>query len=97
MTSTMQVSSLDAAYAISALLEYPNNINEFNETQARKADDQNDRNLVHQEIENKKQKFKVLENLNSCLHDNFWVAYDALEFKYADTLLYKGIQSAKNV
>jgi hypothetical protein len=76
------------------LLEYPHNINEFNDistSQAKKADDTTDRNFVHQEIENKKAKFQVLENLNSCLHDNFWIAYDALEFKNADTLLNKGI------
>lgn len=39
----------------------------------------------------------VLENLNSCLHDNFWIAYDALEFKNAESLLAKGIQAAKQL
>lgn len=39
MTSTMQVSALDAAFAVSALLEYPHHIIEFNEHHVKKADD----------------------------------------------------------
>lgn len=54
MTSTMQVSALDAAFAISALLEYPHHINEFNEQQVKKPDAQNDRNVIHQQVEAKK-------------------------------------------
>jgi len=103
MTTSMQVSALDAAYAISALLEYPHNINEFNDmsnrthSQAKKPDDETDRNMAHQAMEQKKQRFQVLDNLSSCLHDNFWVAYDALEFKNAETLLVKGIKAAKQL
>lgn len=52
---------------------------------------------MHQQVEAKKQKFLVLENLNTCLHDNFWVAFDALEFKNAETLLVKGIAAAKQL
>lgn len=39
MTPSLQVSALDAAYAISALLEYPSHINNFNEGLAHKTDD----------------------------------------------------------
>ena len=38
---------------------------------------------------------QVLLNLNNRLHENFWVAYDALEIKNTGTLLMKGIQMAK--
>ena len=40
---------------------------------------------------------KQLENLNQCLHDNFWDAYDALEPKHASTRLIRGIGMAKDV
>lgn len=42
-------------------------------------------------------KDQILENLTNCLHDNFWVAYDALEIKNANTLLVKGISLAKEL
>jgi cell division control protein 45 len=45
----------------------------------------------------KMQKDQVLENLNSCLNDNFWIAYDALEPKKAETILVKGIEVAKEL
>ena len=35
--------------------------------------------------------------MNSCLHDNFWIAYDALEPKNAASLLVKGISVAKDL
>lgn len=38
-----------------------------------------------------------LENLNQCLHDNFWDAYDALDPKHASTHLVRGINMAKDV
>ena len=34
---------------------------------------------------------QVLQNLSNRLHDNFWVAYDALDPKNSSTLLMKGI------
>jgi len=37
---------------------------------------------------------KLLENLNSCLHDNFWIAYDALDPRNAGSLLVRGIELA---
>jgi len=40
---------------------------------------------------------QVIENLNSCLHDNFWIAYDALEPKNGQSLLLKGIDLAKDM
>lgn len=43
------------------------------------------------------QKDRILENLNSCLHNNFWIAYDALEFRKAESLMIKGIQAAKDM
>lgn len=38
-----------------------------------------------------------MENLNTCLHDNFWVAYDALDPGNATSLLMKGIELAKDM
>ena len=37
----------------------------------------------------------ALANLNNRLHENFWVAYDALDHKNASTLLMRGISLAK--
>ena len=42
-------------------------------------------------------KDQVVENLNVCMHDNFWIAYDALEPGNASTLLMKGIELAKDM
>jgi cell division control protein 45 len=106
MTPSLQVSAFDAAYAVSALLEYPHHINEFNEQNTRTPNEPvkknqeqeniNQRNQ-HKQMQEQVQKDQMLENLNSCLHDNFWIAYDALEFKKADTLLLKGISAAKEM
>ena len=41
-------------------------------------------------------KDKDLVQLNNCLHDNFWVAYDALELDNVDIAL-KGIELAKEL
>lgn len=40
---------------------------------------------------------KALENLSVCQNNNFWIAYDSLEAKNAQTILYKGIQLAKDL
>ena len=42
-------------------------------------------------------KDQIVENLNTCMHDNFWIAYDALEPSNASTLLVKGIELAKDM
>jgi hypothetical protein len=39
---------------------------------------------------------KILENLNECLHDNFWLAFDSLEVKKVH-ILFKGIDLAKEM
>jgi hypothetical protein len=41
-------------------------------------------------------KDKDLLQLNNCLHDNFWVAYDALALDNVDIAL-KGIELAKEL
>lgn len=40
---------------------------------------------------------KALENLNTCQNNNFWIAYDALDSKNAQQILYKGIDMAKEL
>jgi len=39
---------------------------------------------------------KILQNLNDCLHDNFWLAFDSLELKKTN-VLFKGINLAKEM
>ena len=57
----------------------------------------NSRNVAHKKMLDQQQQDLVINNLNSCLHDNFWVAYDALEPKNAHPLLVKGIEVAKDL
>jgi hypothetical protein len=40
MSTTLQVSAIDEAHAISALLEFPHHINQFNDQTARETDQQ---------------------------------------------------------
>ena len=39
----------------------------------------------------------MVEHLNQCLFDNFWVAYDSLDPKNAGTLIPRGINLAKDL
>lgn len=72
-------------YAVSSLLEAP-----FTATP--KFDDQKDLAILQKE-----QDQMNLNKLNNHLHENFWVAYDSLDPKKANTLLVKGIQMAKDM
>jgi cell division control protein 45 len=55
------------------------------------------RNIQHQKMLDKINQDKHLENLNNCLHDNFWIAYDALDPKNAGIILVRGIELAKEM
>lgn len=40
---------------------------------------------------------KAVENLKTCMNNNFWIAYDSLDSKKATSILPKGIELAKEL
>ena len=48
-------------------------------------------------VDNTNQVQVHLNMINQCLHENFWEAYDALDFKKSANLLGKGIKLAKEM
>ena len=100
------------AYALSSLLEYPHHINAHHDSSDKQAkalirskeaiDKHHHKSKKDAAEEEKTQlllqnlKDKDLVQLNNCLHDNFWVAYDALALDNVDIAL-KGIELAKEL
>jgi len=76
------------AYCISSLLESPYQLESMTTKE--------DKNKMI-ESNNKMNHDKALSNLNECLNNNFWIAYDALDSKNSTTLLQTGIQMAKDL
>lgn len=101
VTETMQVSAMDVAYALSTILEYPHHINQYNDDKIKpnrpvtsaKQDQKSLKTAQIALLEQQIQKDKALENLNNCLHDNFWTAFNSLETKN-HPILTKGIELA---
>jgi hypothetical protein len=97
----MQISANDMAYAVSSLLESPNNLNAMSEDDKKNNVGVNNaipnKNNQLKKIQDQEEREQLLENLNDCLHDYFWVAYDCLDPNKSNTLLLKGIQLAKEM
>lgn len=99
VTESLQVSASDMAYALTSLLEYPHHVDSVETPDVKRQggkENVNSRNAQTEKALKQISQDQALENLDNCLHDNFWIAYDALDPKAID-LLGKGIHLAKDL
>jgi cell division control protein 45 len=87
------------AYAISSILESPKSLQqqEFGKKSQAKGEQAIVKNPQHQKYLEQIEREKALDSLKSCLNDNFWLAYDALDACKQVSLVMKGIEMAKEL